>query len=119
MFLYLYLRKLWIPFFRRKQRAAARDEIVAVLQIAREKVSGPDVDFVWSTWRDSDHAVREIDRAIRRLRRGGVPILSLQVMFAPTGDLQEVSIQNGWSDEYMALADRFDDAFGRALGIEP
>jgi hypothetical protein len=34
----------------------------------------------------------------------------LASLFAPTGDLQELSIANGWSDEYIRLASAFDVA---------
>jgi hypothetical protein len=32
----------------------------------------------------------------------------LRVLFAPTGPLQETSIDNGWSDEFLSLAQRVD-----------
>ena len=32
----------------------------------------------------------------------------LKLLFAPTGALQETSIDNGWADEYLLLAARFD-----------
>ncbi len=34
----------------------------------------------------------------------------LSVLFAPTGDIQETSLANGWGDEFLALA-RAMDAF--------
>jgi len=34
----------------------------------------------------------------------------LRLLFAPTGDLQETSIDNGWGDEFVALSARFDRA---------
>ncbi|MDH3232680.1 MAG: hypothetical protein OEQ29_04080 [Alphaproteobacteria bacterium] len=49
--------------------------------------------------------------AIAKLERGE-PINkgALKILFLPTGDLQEISIDNGWGDEFVALAARFDRA---------
>lgn len=47
--------------------------------------------------------------AIARLKRGE-PINKgeLKLLFAPTGALQDTSIDNGWGDQYVALGTRFD-----------
>ena len=34
----------------------------------------------------------------------------MSVLFAPTGPMQELSIDSGWGQEFIALADRFDEA---------
>ncbi len=31
-----------------------------------------------------------------------------QLLYAPTGPLQEIAMANGWSDEYLKLAEEFD-----------
>ena len=36
----------------------------------------------------------------------------LEILFAPTGDLQETAIDNGWGDEFLDLAARFERALG-------
>jgi hypothetical protein len=49
--------------------------------------------------------------AIARLE-SGKPINKgeLTFLFLPTGPLQDTSIDNGWGDEFVALAARFDSA---------
>ena len=54
---------------------------------------------------------REIDSLIAR---GKCDRLELSVLFAPTGAIQEISMANGWSDEYLALAAGFDDCMEAA-----
>lgn len=93
---------------------AAREEIAAILQRLVELVGVSD-DFMWSTWDDRDEALAELRVAERELSKGERPA-TLHVLFLPTGDLQEVSLGNGWSDEYIRLADRFDDALKRLDG---
>jgi hypothetical protein len=75
-----------------------------VLSEARVLIARPDNDFTWSSWRDAEHALGEIDRGLERLRRDEVAIL-----FAPTGPMQELALSSGWGEEFAALADRFDE----------
>jgi hypothetical protein len=54
-------------------------------------------------------ALAELDRQIAAIERGQLPRrLDLEVIFAPTGPIQEVSLSGGWAEEFLALADRFD-----------
>jgi hypothetical protein len=36
----------------------------------------------------------------------------LTLLFAPTGDLQETSMANGWAEEYLLLSAQFDGLIG-------
>ena len=85
-----------------------RDAISQFLARVVELVAASD-GFIWCTWDDRTEALAELRRAEEELSEGGRPT-TLQVLFLPTGDLQEVSMESGWSDEYIALADRFDRA---------
>ena len=38
----------------------------------------------------------------------------MEVLFAPTGPIQEVSLSSGWGKEFLALSERFDDAMAAA-----
>jgi hypothetical protein len=40
-----------------------------------------------------------------------------QLLFLPTGTLQEISIQNGWSEEYLKLATEFDTIYERVYKL--
>lgn len=87
--------------------------LVAVLTEARARLANPDSDFTWSSWEDSAAAVAEIDHHLASIERGTIPRLSLSTIFAPTGPMQEVAISSGWSREFLALADRCDDALSK------
>ena len=90
-------------------------ELVAVLVEARTMLSRANNDFAWSTWDDSAQAVRELDTLIGALRAGERPKrLALEVLFAPTGPIQEVSLSSGWADHFLELASRFDAALAKA-----
>jgi hypothetical protein len=54
--------------------------------------------------------VATLDRQIGRLRRGdSLDRDELKLLFAPAGALQETSMDNGWSAEYISLSTKFDD----------
>jgi len=51
-----------------------------------------------------------LDRGIESLERGReLNRNELKLLFAPTGALQETSMDNGWSCEYLLLSAQFDN----------
>jgi hypothetical protein len=86
-------------------------KLLSVLEEVRELLAAADNDFSWSSWQDRDDALSEIDTLLAKLRSGIAPsALTLNVLFAPTGPIQEVSLSSGWGDVFIELAARFDDA---------
>ena len=85
-------------------------EIVEVLVAVRELVARPENDFSWSSWGDQGPALAELDELIDLVRRERIPRRTLDVLFAPTGPIQEVSISSGWGAEFLAIAERYDRA---------
>ena len=86
-------------------------ELIIVFEEARGRVTDPANDFSWSSWAGCEDAVEELDGILSALRSGVVPgALPMGVLFAPTGPMQEVSLSGGWGKEFLALADRFDEA---------
>jgi len=90
------------------------DELADVLVRARELLARQQNDFAWSSWKDQSAALDEMDGLLAKVRRGQVPRLTLNVLFAPTGPIQEVSISSGWADEFLAIAREYDGAAARA-----
>ena len=87
-------------------------ELLGVLVDTRALLALPDNDFSWSSWHGHEDALAELDGAIDRVSAGQDPPSSLPVLFLPTGPLQEVSVSSGWGNEFLALANRFDAAYG-------
>ncbi len=89
--------------------------LLDVFQRARDLVARPDNDFAWSSWRDTEDALEEIDAILSRLQRGEIPaLLEMSVLFAPTGPMQELSLSSGWGNRFLGLAEEFDAAVGDA-----
>ena len=93
-------------------------DVLALLDVfhrARDLVARPGNDFAWSSWRDGDHALEEIDAIILRLQRGEIPARqAMSILFAPTGPMQELSLSSGWGNRFLGLAEEFDAAIGDA-----
>jgi hypothetical protein len=88
-----------------------QEALLTVLRETRLLLARPDNRFEWSSWKDSEAALREIDALIASLCSGALPDPHhLAVLFAPTGPLQEVSINSGWGETFLELAERIDAA---------
>jgi hypothetical protein len=86
-----------------------RDALIEVLNETRAFLARPGSDFGWSSWNDQSEALAEIDRILQRVTADApLDVSPIQVLFLPTGDLQEVSISSGWGDDFLNLAKRFD-----------
>ena len=84
-------------------------KLITVLKEARALLALESNDFSWSSWRDRDQAIAEIDSIITALENGSVP--DIRVLFAPTGPIQEVSLSSGWGQEFPELAEQFDKEY--------
>jgi hypothetical protein len=83
-------------------------KIIEVLKILRDKITD-DSDVAWTRYESPGHLRQDIDKNIELLTTGNLSSLSdLQLMFAPTGVFQEISISNGWGDEFLKISQTFD-----------
>ena len=54
---------------------------------------------------DTEEIARHLRGALDALAAGGdVDVSTLRHLFAPTGSIQDTSLDNGWGDEYLALS---------------
>jgi hypothetical protein len=82
-----------------------------VLRSAIELLSLPDNDFSWSSWENRDAAIADVQLMLGLLERGALPArVSVSVLFALTGPIQEVSLSSGWAETFLKVAERFDRA---------
>ena len=88
------------------------DKLISVIKDTRNYLTREGNDYSWSSWTGQDQALAEIDSILKQLESGSVP--DIEVLFAPTGPIQEVSLSSGWSREFLRLAERFDEAYAIA-----
>lgn len=99
---------------------ADRQELVEVLREARALLARPGNDFDWSSWRDANHALQEVDGLIRQIASGRLPDRGdLSILFVPTGPMQEAALSSGWGNEFLAVANRCDAAVEKVYGNSP
>ena len=84
-------------------------ELTQLFDEVRKLVSLPENDFSWSSWLDKDHALLEIDGIRNQLLDAKLPV-DANVLFLPTGPIQELALSSGWGDTFIRLADWYDDA---------
>jgi hypothetical protein len=91
--------------------------LIAALREARELLARADNEFAWSSWADAAAALKEIDGLIARIERDDLPKrIEMDLLFAPTGDIQEVSVSSGWGQDFLRVAARYDAAAEIAFG---
>lgn len=96
---------------------SAPHKLIEVLQVTRALLVRPGNDFTHSRWADAAEAVREIDGHIAATQLGALPERTvLEILFAPTGAIQEVGLDSGWGRDFLAVAERFDNAAERVYG---
>ena len=85
--------------------------LLDVLQDAKVLISRPWNDFVWSEWDSASTALAEIQGIEEQITNNDFSRLShLELIFAPTGAMQELSMASGWADDFLSLVNRFDKA---------
>lgn len=83
-------------------------KLVAVLQrVCRILQDSSDSPYSHSSVADIQ---AQLNDAIKSLKNGDLPnIWELRLLFAPTGALQDISIDNDWGTEFLTLAKCFDE----------
>jgi len=94
-----------------------RQAVIEVLNEACHLLARHSIDFSWSSWEDADAALAELKDLIGRLQAGHIlNRTNVEVLFAPTGPIQELSLSSGWAHEFLRLADSFDVAIRNLYG---
>lgn len=89
----------------------AKENLLQVLRETRQLLALPDNDFAYSTWSNTAEALAELDGFISDIEADRHFVgAELSVLFAPTADIQEVSMSSGWGDEFCRVSARFDSA---------
>jgi len=83
-------------------------ELIEILLKVKSKI--PDEsDMLWTYFESPVELRKEIDGFILQLEEENVNCLAaINIHFIATGTFQEHSLMNGWSDEYLILAEKFD-----------
>jgi hypothetical protein len=84
------------------------DELINIIERIKEKITN-DSDMVGTRYDTPVQLREELDQCSQQLKQRNKRVIkNLSELFAPTGSLQEHSISNGWSEEFLKLAKQFD-----------
>ena len=86
-------------------------ELIDIITKVKERISD-DSNMVWTHYDTAKELRDELELYTQELRNGNMSSLKkMKLLFLPTATLQEHSISNGWPDEYLALAEKFDNFY--------
>ena len=99
------------PF--KKQRTERDSEsLLRILARCRELCANSD-DSDWSCM-DVPDILKSLDAGLSAVSVDARPdVDELTLLFLPTGPLQETSMSNGWSDEFLTLSAEFDNLIAK------
>ena len=103
------LQKMW-PFTTHRPKKDV--DLNKILELTKTLVIRSDESF-YSGF-TPDEIAADLSAALQALDDGGtLDKDNLRMHFAPTGPIQETAMESGWADEYLKLAELFDDAIKR------
>ncbi len=72
--------------------------------------------MIHSGFDSPEDLIEELDNHIKNLTKEDFSkIDDLIILFAPTSDLQEIAIDNGWGDLYIELSEKFDSTINNLI----
>jgi len=85
--------------------------LIEIINKVKEKITD-DSNMVWTHYDNAKQLRDELDATVEKLKLGDKSALEeLNNLFLPTAALQEHSISNGWPDDYLNLAEKFDNLY--------
>jgi len=89
-------------------RPQAVQATIDILLTIRDKITD-DTDVIWTYFETPAECRAVIEQCLTDLVEGdNKAINELDILFMPTGTVQEHSMANGWRKEYLKLANQFD-----------
>ncbi|WP_411768566.1 hypothetical protein [Winogradskyella sp. A3E31] len=85
--------------------------IIEIIKNVRSRITDH-TDVAWTKYNDAKELKEELDSDIKELEGGNLKLLEkYKIYFLPTGTFQEISIPNGWAEDFVKLANSFDQMY--------
>lgn len=82
--------------------------LIGIINRVKKNIS-LDSDMTYCYYNTPSDLIAALDKYILEIQKGNMKVIDdLSVEFTVTSSLQEHSLGNGWSDEYLIIADEFD-----------
>lgn len=93
------------------------EAVINILESIKEIIKAADMDMIHSEFDSPEDLIEELNTHIKNLTKEDFSkIDDLIILFAPTSDLQEISIDNGWGNLYIDISEKFDIAINNLIG---
>lgn len=87
------------------------NEAVDILLTIKKKITDTS-ELIWTSYETAEELRDDIERIVKQLKEGNNTVIGEAYShFLPTSTFQEHAMQNGWTEEYMKLAERFDKIY--------
>jgi hypothetical protein len=84
------------------------NELIEIIKKVKQKITDRS-DMTWTTYETPAQLRDELEVYINQFQADDISSLEkIKMLFLPTGTLQEHSICNGWTDEFLNLSTEFD-----------
>ena len=88
-------------------------ELIDIITTIRNKINDT-TDVVWTKYENANDLQMEIDKVLNDFIKGDMSMLDkFYYWFLPTSTFQEISISNGWINEYIVLSNKFDKLYDK------
>ena len=82
--------------------------LIAIINKVKSHISDV-LDMTYCYYETPGELIQMLDKCISEIEQGNMNVIDdLAIEFAPTSSLQEHSLCNGWSDQYLIIAEEFD-----------
>jgi hypothetical protein len=89
---------------------------VAGILIRIKSYLSPDSDMIWAGQDNADGFIEGLNKDIQHIQNCSFIVLSdIYAKFLPTGTYQEISMSNGWGNEYINLSIKFEKIHARLI----
>ena len=69
-------------------------------------------NLIWTKYNRASDIKSELETDIKDFENGNIEKLEkYSLYFAPTGTFQEISIPNGWGEDFILMANQFDELY--------
>ncbi len=93
------------------QKNFLTNDAINIINQVKSKITD-ESDMVRTHYDTAKQLRAELELYTQQLQNGDISSLEkMKLLFLLTATLQEHSISNGWPDEYLALAERFDSLY--------
>jgi hypothetical protein len=90
--------------------------LINILETIKIYIKSPETNIIHSYFDTNEEVMNELDNHIQKLMKEDFSkIEDLIILFAPTSDLQEISLDSGWGDLFLVITERFDSAINNLI----